>query len=98
MKDTKPAIEMPLYRDRPQRKIPHTDGCIAVTMYASRDRTVREYSLFAPDGSRLGDVTSHTRSLARAAGYHRGHGVWRHDSQSWSSLTEAALDLLSERD
>lgn len=88
-------LSLPLYADRPQRKVPGTD-VIAVTMYASGDRSVRHYTLFTAEGERLDNVAYHGRTLARAAGYHRGHGVWRHDSESWSNLTEAAIALLTE--
>ena len=89
-------LSMPLYANKPSRKVPGTD-VTAVTMYASSDRTVREYVLFDADGNRLGDVTSHTRGLARSAGYHLGHGVWRHDSVSFRNLTEAARYFLDDR-
>jgi hypothetical protein len=83
--------------DRPRRRIPGTD-CVAVTLYASADRSVRHYAILNGDGSRLGTVAYHPRGRIRAAGYHRGTG--QYDARTMAplgrNLTEAAQALLAE--
>jgi hypothetical protein len=91
------SLSLPLYAKYPRRTIPSTD-VIAVTVYASKDRTVREYDLFTAEGDHLGTVSYHGKALARAAGYHRGHGCWTHRSESWQNLTEAARALLAAKE
>ena len=91
------SLDRPLYADKPKRVIPDTNGCVAVTLYASKDRSVRSYVLFDGEGRRLGSVSWHSRSLGRSAGYHEGMGVWRHDDRTWSNLTMAAITLKSEQ-
>ncbi len=91
------ALSLPIYARKPQRRIPGTDA-IAVTVYASGDRTVRHYTLFTTDGVRLGDVSNHSKRLGVAAGYHQGHGSFNVCSgqESWSNLTDAATALASK--
>lgn len=77
---TKPAI----------RKIAGTDA-VARHDYVSHDKSVRNYTILAADGTTLGRVTSHSRALARSAGWHEGHRSFGRDIRSWGTLTEAAL-------
>lgn len=90
-----PALDLPLYANQPQRKIPGTD-VIAVTVYASSDKTVRHYVLFDAEGNRLGKVSNHCRRLAQSAGYHLGHTSYdARRMEHFRNLAEAAEHLLT---
>lgn len=86
-------LTVPLYADKPRRRISGTD-LIAVTMYASGDKSVREYTIFTADGQTVGSVYygKATRSIYRGSEY--GHRSSKsHGDRRWGSLAEAALAL-----
>jgi hypothetical protein len=67
--NTKNLLEMPLYADRPQRRIPGTKA-VAVTMRQSADRSVAEYAIFTEDGlGHLGTAYFQPARLARPRCY-----------------------------
>lgn len=87
------AIELPLYASKPQRRISGTD-LIAVTMYASTDRTVREYAIFTADGESLGTVYYGKASRAIYRGSEYGHTSYSSlTTKRYGSLADAALAL-----
>jgi hypothetical protein len=81
---------------RPRRRIPGTDA-YAETVYRSDDGTLRAYTIIAADGTYLGNVTSHSRTLARAAGYHEGLRAFDHRMPTFRNLTEAAEALAARK-
>lgn len=94
-----PSLHLPLYASKPQRRIPGTD-VIAVTMYASDDRSVRQYSLFTADGYILGNISSHSSQIGGSAGYHLGTGLYSitRGGRTFRNLAEAAAYLLANKE
>ena len=92
---TNPLTDLPLYAERPQRRIPGTN-VVAVTMYRSADKTVHEVTLFTEDGqARLGTLHyQHRKTMTRSRGWslHRSPMLRDHADQ-WPTLSEAAFAL-----
>ncbi len=72
------ALALPVYANKPQRRVPGVDGVVAVTNYSTGTGNghIRQYSLFTEEGEYLGKFSAHSRRIAQSAGYHLGHGSY----------------------
>lgn len=92
---TRNSLELPLYADKPRRRVPGTN-VVAVTMYRSGDKTVQTVALFTEDGEvSLGTLHyQHRQTMSRS----RGWSLWASPTLSqwrdqWPTLGEAAVAL-----
>ena len=97
---TKPgSLGLPLYADKPQRKVPGTD--VTAVLFHSWGKgygSVRQYVFFDAEGNQIGKASNHgSRPGFVRAGYHLGHGVYSVTSgqETFANLTEVAQHLLA---
>jgi hypothetical protein len=88
-------LEIPLYANKPQRRVPGTN-VVAVTTYRSEDKTVQTVTLITEDGqTMIGRLHyQHRQTMTRSRGWslHQCPTSAQYCDQ-WPTLAEAAFAL-----
>lgn len=86
------SLLIPLYADKPRRKISGTDF-VAVTMYRSHDGSVREFTILSSDGEcHLGKLYYQGRRSWRPACYTM-EPVTQVNQEWWHTMAEYVVEM-----